>query len=212
MKEILPNHLIGQVFKLNLNMQLITRKKVALPIIIKSKYGTDSYKVLLDMGRKNNVLTYEKMFLELTGKVDIEYLKYGAEVIMSPISGEPGYYKMQILSFYKLNQRDYKRVPYRRSIKIVEPVECDATLINISGSGAMIQTKEEIDSNRLTMVFTLLKKEMVLRADIIEQKYVEKVEGYYIRCKFNPVNSLNQKIIVQAVREITLKAKRRLNK
>ena len=78
MKEILPNHLIGQVFKLNLNMQLITRKKVALPIIIKSKYGTDSYKVLLDMGRKNNVLTYEKMFLELTGKVDIEYLKYGA--------------------------------------------------------------------------------------------------------------------------------------
>lgn len=209
MREAIPDHLIGQIFKLSLEIRLITKDKIALPIIIKNQLGVNRYKVLLDMGKKHYVGS-EKMYLELKGKVDIEYLKYGGEVQIIPITEEPGYYIMEVLSFYKLNQREYKRVPYRRTIKIIEPELREAMLVNISASGAMIHTTDEIDSNQLTMALTLLKKEMLLKADIIEQGYKESKECYYVRCKFNEIDNNSQKLIIQAVREITLRAKKRL--
>ena len=95
---------------------------------------------------------------------------------------------MKILNFYKSNQRRYKRVPYRRSIEIVSPIICDAILINLSASGALIHSKEKIEGDSLTIEFELLKKEMELVADIIEQKYNEKLDVYEIRCNFSTID------------------------
>lgn len=209
MQELVPNHLISKIFKLNLEMRLIIGNKIAMPIIMKTKYGVDGCKILLDTGRKN-LIGPSNVSIELKGKIDIEYLKYTGQVKLIPIAGEPGYYHMKVTSLYKVNQRAYKRVPYRRAIKITSPIECDGILINISGSGAMIQTPQEIDSDTLTIAFTLSKKDMVLNADIIEERYIEETESWYVRCQFNSMDSKSQKIILQAVKEITLMAKRRL--
>ncbi len=210
MKEKVPNHLVSQIFKLNLETRIITpNRTTAVPLIMKGPYKSDGVKVLLDMGKKN-LLGTENMLIEFKGKVDIEYLKYSGEVEVKPISGEPGYYKMKVISLYKVNQREFKRVPYRRAIKIIEPIECDGVLINISGSGAMLNTVEEIDSDNLTLTFTLLKQKLVLKADIIEQTYNPDLNCYCLRCQFIDVDKKSQKIIQQAVKEIVLMAKRRL--
>lgn len=209
MRELVPKHLVSQIFKLNLEMRLIIENKMMVPIIIKNKYGVNGYKVLLDMGKKNYI-SPNKMMIELKGKVDIEYLKYVGEVEITPIPQEPGYYKMQVNALYKVNERDYKRVPYRRAIKITHPIECDAILINLSGSGAMIQCRNKIEDEMLTMEFVLSKKNMVLDASIVEQKYDDKTESYYIRCYFDPIDKKEQKHIIQVVKEITLMAKQRL--
>ena len=209
MRELVPNHLVSQILQLNLEMRIISGNKVTVPIMVKGRYQGDAYKVLLDMGR-NNFIGSRKVLVELKGKVDVEYLKYAGEAIFTPIIGESGCYKMKVLSMYKINERTYKRVPYRRAIQIIEPIECEAVLINISGSGAMIHSTEKIASDSLTMAFTLLKKDMVLEADIIEQKYLEEKDCYCIRCHFNPIHDKDQKIILQAVKGIILSAKKRL--
>lgn len=209
MAELIPKHLIDQIFKLDLDARLIADNKVALPILIKSKAGEDTYRVLLDVG-KSEMAAYKKVFLELKGRVDIEYLKYGCEVSLTPIQGTSSYYKMHVLNIYKMNNRRYRRVPYRRAIKIVDPILCDGVLVNLSASGAMIQSDSKIQGDSLTMEFTLLKKNMSLEADIIEQKYNEKLGVYEIRCEFEELDKKSKKILLQAVKEITLRAKRRL--
>ena len=209
MKESIPDQIISQIFKLKLQTRLIADSKVAFPISIKGKLGKESYRVRIEAGTKK-LASYNQLFIELKGNIDIEYLKYGGEVQITPIIEEPGYYRMKIINFYKLNERQYKRVPYRRAIKITEPIECEGILVNISASGAMIQTKERIDTQDFMIEFVLLRKEMILNAQIVEQKYNEEQGLYFIRCYFNNISHKDKRIIMQAVKEITLMAKRRL--
>lgn len=209
MKDLIPENVISQIFKLNLSTRLIADNKARIPIIVKERIGEHTYKVIIDVD-KSSLDVYKKFVIELRGKVDIEFLKYQGEVKLTPIPNVDGYYKMKILNFYKSDERRYRRVPYRRAIKIVEPIVCDGVLINISASGAFLQSKERIEGDFLTMEFTLLKKQVSLTADIVEEKYNEELNVYEIRCDFDSIDQRSQKIIMKTVKEITLMAKRRL--
>ncbi|MBE6023201.1 MAG: PilZ domain-containing protein [Cellulosilyticum sp.] len=210
MEGLIPDQLVEQIFRLKLEARLIADKKATIPIKIKGKHGRDGYKVLINLEKKE-LDKFSTFFLELKGNVDIEYLKYGGEVKLIPITPDLGYYKMTMVNFYKLNERRYKRVPYRRAIKIVQPLECEGVLVNISASGALIYSRERIPEDHFAFKFVLLKQVMTLNAEIVEQRYDEKQDVYVIRCDFDSIDKKSQKILQSVVKEITLRAKERLN-
>lgn len=209
MQELIPDHIVSQIFKLNLPMRLIADNKIAFPVLLKNRCGRNTYTIMLETGNKD-IWNYHKLEIELKGSIDIESVKYRGEVRLTSIKGEPGYYRMDQIKLYKMNAREYKRVPYRRAVKVTSPIETEAVLMNISASGAMLKCHEKIQEDLLSIEFTLLKKSMVLSARIIEQKYEEEQECYIIRCYFDSIDEKTRKIICQAVKEITLMAKRRL--
>lgn len=209
MQELMPDHIVSQIFKLNLPMRLIADNKIAFPVILKNRCGRNTYTIMLETGDKD-LWRFRTLEIELKGRIDIEFVKYRGEVRLYPINGEPGYYKMDQIKLYKVNERAYKRVPYRRAVKVTSPIETEAILMNISASGAMLKCNEKIEEDFFSIEFTLLKKDMVLSARIVEQIYIEEQKCYMIRCYFDPINEKTRKIIWQAVKEITLMAKRRL--
>lgn len=209
MLDLIPDSIISQILQLRLPMMLIADNKAAFPMILKNRCGVDTYTIMLETGNKE-IWQYRTLEIELKGSVDIESLKYRGEVKLMPVKDEPGYYKMSQIKLYKVNEREYKRVPYRRNIKLTSPIEMDAVLVNISASGARLECGQKIEGEFLKMEFTLLKKNIVIDARIIEQIYNEALENYIVRCHFEAINEKTQKIIIKAVREITLEAKRRL--
>ncbi len=209
MSELIPDRIVSQIFKLKLPMRLIGDNKTVFPIILKNRCNANTYTVRVETGNKD-IWQYNKLEIELKGRVDIESLKYRGEVRLIPIKHEPGYFKMSQIKLYKVNERRCKRVPYRRAIKLTSPTEMDAVLINISASGAKLECSEKIEGKFLSMAFTLLKKDIVLDARIVEQKYDESTGNYAIRCHFDGIDQKTEKIISQAVREIILMAKQRL--
>lgn len=209
MYELVPEHLVGQVFKLGLETRLIADNKYMFPIHIKGKTGREEYKVLAESGDKG-FHSYKKIVLELKGNIDIEFLKYTAEVELEPIPKEPGYYRMRVPKFYKVNERQFKRVPYRRAITIKSSIEQEGILINISASGAKFQCHDKIEEDEFVLEFVLLKRNISLSATIVEQRYDQENDVFVIRCYFNNVDSKTQQTIKLAVKEITLAAKKRL--
>lgn len=209
MREIVPSTLVDLIFKLNLDMKLLADNKKCYPCIIKSKSARGSYIIM-------STLTYEDLrktkewTIELKGSIDVESVKYTGKVEITPVRDEVGYYHMSVSALYKVNMRKHKRVPYRRSIQIVSPIEVDAILINISASGAMIHSPQEIPEGNLKFTFILAKKRMELTADIVQQVYNEEDQVYVIRCHFNPITEKDKKHIHNVVSEIILMAKRRL--
>ena len=209
MSELIPDSILSQILKLRLPMMLIADNKAVFPMILKNRCGADTYTIMLETGNKE-IWQYRNLEIELKGSVDVESLKYRGEVKLMPVKDEPGYYKMSQIKLYKVNKREYKRVPYRRMIKLTSPMKMDAILVNISASGARLECGHKIEGEFLRMEFTLLKKDIVIDARIIEQSYNEALECYIVRCYFESINEKTQKIIIQLVREITLRAKRRL--
>jgi len=209
MSELIPDNIVSQIFRLKLPMRLIADNKTVFPIILKSRSGTNTYTVMVDMGNRD-IWQYHKLEIELKGRIDIESLKYRGEVTLIPIRNERGYYKMSQIKLYKVNERRCKRVPYRRAIKITSPIQMDAVLVNISASGAKFECSEKMGDKFISMEFTLLQKKVVLDARIIEEKYIEESRSYVIRCHFESIDQKTEKIISQAIKEITLMAKRRL--
>lgn len=209
MQQLIPENQVSQIFKLNLSIKLIADGRVAFPIWVKGKIATGTYKVLIHCG-SDTLSKYNNFALDLKGNIDIEYLKYSARVTLSRIPDEPDYYRMQISKFYKINDREFRRVPYSRMVKLTFPIECEAQLVNLSGSGAMLYCMEKLEGSTLVMSFTLLKKELILQANIVEQIFLKDKKLYRIRCHFDPIDSKTQNIIATAVKEITLKAKERL--
>lgn len=210
MSELIPDYMVNQIFKLKLPMRLIADNKTVFPIILKSRSPVNNtYTVMIETGKKD-IWQYNKLEIELKGRIDIESLKYRGEVRLIPIKNEPGYYKMSHIKLYKVNERRYKRVPYRRAIKLTSPIELEAVLVNISASGAKIECSQKLEDQFLSMEFTLLKKNIALDARIIEQQYDEQSRKYVIRCEFESMDKKTEKIISQAVKEITLMAKERL--
>ncbi len=210
MYELVPEHLVSQVFKLGLETRLIADNKYMIPIIIKGKIGREKYKILAETGERNGFSSFKKIVIELKGNVDIEFLKYSGEVVVTPITNEPGYYTMRISKLYKVNERQFKRVPYRRPIVVKTDFEQEGILINISGSGAKFQCKDKIGTDEFGIEFVLLKKNLALTARLIEQRYDEEKDVYIIRCQFKNIDKKSQNTIVLAVKEITLQAKKRL--
>lgn len=209
MSELIPDSIVNQILQLRLSMMLIADSKAAFPIILKNKCGANTYTVMMETGNKE-IWQYRKLEIELKGNIDIESVKYRGEVKLMPVDGEPGYYKMAQIKLYKVDKREYRRVPYRRAIKITSPKQMDATLINISASGARLECNEKIENDFLSMEFVLLKKKIRLDARIIEQSYDKELGNYVVRCHFESIDEKTRKIIVKAVKEITLMAKRRL--
>ena len=209
MYELVPEHLVGQIFKLGLETRLIADNKYMFPVFIKGKIGREEYKILAETGEKG-LFNYKKIIIELKGNIDVEFLKYTAEVEITPIPKEPGYYKMRVSKFYKVNERQFKRVPYKRPITIISEFKQEGILINISGSGAKFQCKDKIETEEFNMEFILLKKNIALTARVIEQKYDQEKDIFIIRSQFTNIDKKSQQIIVQAVKEITLMAKKRL--
>ena len=210
MYELVPEHLVSQVFKLGLETRLIADNKYMIPIIIKGKIRREEYKILAETGERKGFSSFKKVVIELKGNVDIEFLKYSGEVTITPIQKEPGYYTMRVHKFYKVNERQFKRVPYRRPIVINTAFQQEGILINISGAGAKFQCRSKIETETFGLEFVLLKKNISLTARLIEQKYDEEKEIYIIRCSFENIDKKDQQIIVRAVKEITLLAKKRL--
>ena len=210
MYELVPEHLVSQVFKLGLETRLIADNKYMIPIIIKGKIRREEYKILAETSERSRFSSFKKIVIELKGKVDIEFLKYSGEVAITPIPKEPGYYTMRVLKFYKVNERQFKRVPYRRPITIKSNFQQEGVLINISGSGAKFQCRDKIETQSFEVEFVLLKKNIALTARLIEQKYDEENDVFIIRCYFESIDKKSQEIIVRAVKEITLMAKKRL--
>lgn len=209
MLELIPDPVVAQILKLNLSMRLIADQKTVFPMLYKNKSDHNTYTVMIETGNKE-LWQFQEFEIELKGRVDIEYLKYRGKVKVSAIKDEPGYYKISQVRLYKDNKRVYKRVPYRRAIQIIKPIQSEGVLMNISGSGALIRSQEKIEGNSVTIEFTLLKKPMSLNGTIIEQTYNEELKSYHVRCYFDGIDHRTRKIIRQAVKEITLMAKRRL--
>lgn len=209
MQKLVPENHVDQIFRLRLPARLIADRKVAFPILIQEKMGASTYKVLIPEGDQD-ISSYDMLALELKGNIDIECLKFGAKASVTRIIEEPDCYKMEVDQLYRINDRKYRRVPYSRIIKIISPIECDGQLINISASGALFYSVSEVKGTSLTISFTLMKRDLVLNADIIEQTYIMEEKMYQIRCHFNPIDSSTRKHIIAAVREITLRAKARL--
>lgn len=209
MKEIVPSTLVDLIFKLNLPMKLYADNKKGYHCIIKSKDAKGGYIIM-------STLTHEDLrkandwTIELKGSIDVESVKYTGKVGITPVKDEVSYYHMSVSTLYKENMRKHKRVPYRRSIQIISPVEVDAILINISASGAMIHSPQQIPEGSFKFTFILAKKRMELTADIVEQIYNEENQVYVIRCHFNPITDKDKKHIHNVVSEIILMAKRRL--
>lgn len=209
MSELIPDSIVSQIFKLNLPMRLIADNKVFFPMLLRNRCGINTYTVMIETGNKD-IRQYQKLEIELKGSIDIESLKYRGPVKLMPVKNEPGYYKMSGVKLYKVNARKYKRVPYKRAINIISPDRMDAILINISASGARLECPKKIEGEFLSMEFVLLKKDIALDARIIEQSYNEESASYVVRCSFESIDEKTRKIISQAVKEIILMAKRRL--
>lgn len=209
MSELIPDSIVNQILELRLPMMLIADRKAAFPVILKNKCGANTYTVMMETGNRE-IWQYRKLEVELKGNVDIESLKYRGEVKLMPVEGEPGYYKMTQIKLYKVNEREHRRVPYRRAIKIIRPIQTDAALINITSAGAKIECYEKIESDALKIEFVLLKKVITLDAKIVEQSYNKEFESYVIRCYFGAVDRKTKRIINLAIKEITLMAKQRL--
>ena len=208
MRERVPDKLIDLIFKLNLPMKVIGNGK-KYPFIIKSKDIKGNYMIMstvkLDEVRKNR--TWE---IEIKGRIDVESVKYTGTVNLIPSREEMNCYYMNEVKLFKENLRAYKRVPYRRAIQIISPIEEDAVLMNLSASGAMIYSPKEIEEQSLIFKLTLAKKPLELGADIVEQSYDEALNVYIIRCHFNPISDKEMKHINRVVKEIILQAKERL--
>lgn len=211
MQELVPEDLISQIFNLKLSNRLIADSKASFPFFIGETIGKNTYKILLNTG-EHNLAAYDHFFVELKGKVDIEYLRYVGEANLEAIIGEPDYYRMKVTKLYKVNKRKYRRVPYRRVLNLVSPIECEALLENISASGAMFKCPSKLEGDTVTMGFTLFKKNVVLRGDIVDQNYDEEEDCYRVRCHFNPIDATTKKLILKAVKNITLQAKERLRR
>lgn len=209
MSELIPDSIVNQILKLRLPMMLIADSKAAFPVILKNRCGTNAYTVMMETGNKE-IWQYRKLEVELKGNIDIESVKYRGEVKLMSVDGEPGYYKMTQIKLYKVNNREYRRVPYRRAIEITSPTQMEGTLINISASGARLECNEKIEGEFLSMKLVLLKKNITLDARIIEQSHNKELGNYVVRCHFEPIDEKTRKIIIKAVKEITLMAKRRL--
>lgn len=206
----ISDSLIGHILQFNLDETLYADSKTVFPMIIRESCGRNTYKVMIETGKKD-IREYSRFEIELRGRVDIEYLRYRGRVELESIWDEPGYYMMKILSLYKIEQRKHKRVPYRRAIQITAPVQMEGLLNNISASGAMIYVPNKIEGKYLGMTFTLLKNPMQLTARIIEQQYINEMESFMVRCHFEGMDLKNKKTITEAVRMITMTAKKRLN-
>lgn len=209
MSEVIPDSIVNQILQLRLPMVLIADRKAAFPIILKNKCGANTYTVMMEIGNRE-IWQYRKLEVELKGNVDIESLKYRGEVKLMPVDGEPGYYKMTQIKLYKVNERAHRRVPYRRAIKIISPIQTDAALINITPAGAKIECYEKIEGDALKIEFVLLKKMITLDAKIVEQSYDKEFGVYSIRCYFESIDKKTKRIINRAIKEITLMAKQRL--
>ena len=209
MSELLPDSIVNQILKLRLPMELIADRKTAFPVVLKNKCGANTYTVMMETGNRE-IWQYRKLEVELKGNVDIESLKYRGEVKLMPVEGEPNYYKMTQIKLYKVNTRAHRRVPYRRAIKIISPIQTDAQLINITPAGAKIECYEKIEGDALRMEFVLLKKKITLDVKIVEQSQSEESGHYAIRCYFESIDCRTKRIINRAIKEITLMAKERL--
>ena len=212
MEELVPVHLISQIFKLNLSAKIIADKKDIFPIIVRGKVGKieeNQFQIQMKL-EKDSIERYHQFMIELKGNIDIESLRYAGNVTLERMHGESDYYKMKVLNLYKLNQRQYRRVPYRRLIQIIEPIKYDAILLNISASGALIECERAINGNEFKMGFTLAKKYITLSCVIVDQFLDEKEQMYKIRCYFDPINKGTQKLIKEVVKQITYMAKNRL--
>lgn len=211
MQELIPEDLIDQIFNLRLANRVSADGKVSFPFYLREHMGKNTYKILLDAG-EHNLTMYDRFFIELKGKVDIEYVRYAGEAKIDVVIGEPDYYKMEVINLYRINKRRYRRVPYKRVLKITSPIECDALLVNISGSGAMFLIPSKLEGDTIVMGLTLFKKSIVLKANIVGQEYDEEEGKYRVRCSFQSISGHNRKLILKAVRDITLKAKERIRR
>lgn len=209
MEELVDRGLIPMILKLDLPLRLICDGTKAYPMKYRSKRGANSYIVALELGDRD-IRKFKRTEIELKGRIDIEYLKYRGEVDLKPVPNEPGYYIMENVRLYKYNQRFYKRVPYRRLINIIDPINLEATLINFSASGALIHSREKIEGDKFKFSILLNKKDILLESRIIEQTYNESLEIFEIRCHFENVDEKTRKLLILTVREIILQAKRRL--
>lgn len=209
MRESVSKDLIDAILHLGLPMWLIGDNKKAFPTCLMNKSFNGAYIVMLELAQRD-IQSISKWEIEIKGRIDVEFVKFRGKVEISPLKDQPGYYSMRVLEMYKDNMRVYKRVPYRRSIQITEPVEKEAILINISASGAMIHTFEEIQGNQFKFHIILAKRRLDLVAEIIEQTYVPDKQIYIIRCQFNPIDKNVKQHINKVVREIILMAKKRL--
>ncbi len=209
MEELVDKALIPKILKLNLPIKLICDNKRIYPMLIRNKRGVDRYVIALELYDKD-IRQFDLTEIELKGRIDVEYLKYRGEVKILPIMNEPGYYEMYIKDLYKFNQRVYKRVPYKRLIHIKSPINHEATLINFSASGALIYSDRSIDGDSFSFSIVLNKKELLLDARIVEQKYDDIKETFVIRCCFENVDEKTRKLLALTVKEIIIQAKRRL--
>ena len=210
MRELIPNRLVDLIFKLNLPMRLIANGKKAYPFIIKSRDIKGNYTIMSTL-KLDELRQTKNWEIEMKGRIDVESVKYRGTVNLIPSKDEMDCYIMNDIKLYKENLRGYKRVPYRRAIQIISPIEEDAVLVNLSASGAMIYSINEITEQPLKFKFILAKKPLELEADIIEQKFDEALNVYVIRCHFSSISDKEMKHINRVVKEIIIQAKERLN-
>lgn len=208
--ELIPEHVVQQIFKLNLSLRVIGDGKKVFPAIAKG-YRHGKQVILLELGSDNEFRRFKSWSVELKGRVDIESLRYCGEVKLEPVKDEPGYYIMKDIRLYKANKRQHKRVPYRRNIQITSPVPQNATMINISASGMYLRCLNEITTQEFDLQFVLAQKQLSLTAMIVEQTYNEIFQAYDVRCEFIGISNKDKKLISLVVKEITLAAKRRLS-
>lgn len=212
MEELVSAPIIRQIFKLGLSARIIADQKSIFPIIINGKMGTVSanqYQIQMKTG-KDNISRYKQFMIELKGNIDIESLRYGGKVTIEHLRGESDYYKMRVINLYKLNERQFRRVPYRRAIQVVAPIKHEAILVNISASGALIECDKPINSETFKVAFTLAKRNLLLNCVTVEEFHDDKEKNYKVRCYFDPIDRNTQKIIKEVVNQITYMAKERL--
>ncbi len=211
MKGKLEQELIHKIMRLDLKQNLICDNKKSYTMKVINKLKGDVYLIETSLVDEK-ISDFQKIEIELKGNVDVEYLRYRGQLELEEKENDEGCYYMKINELTKYNMRDYKRVPYKRAISIISPIECEALLVNVSASGALIQlgAQNEIPGDTFTFSILLNKRIINIEAHIIEQRYEEKIDANLIRCKFINLDKKTKDLLVAVVKHIILQAKKRL--
>lgn len=200
---------IDAVLGLRLDAQLICDEKDLYRIQICDKIAEGAYLTVIqsDGFKLHN---YKEFDIELKGSIDVEDFRYQGSVFLSPIMKRYDCYKMHNIELFKTDGRQFKRMPYSKTVKVKAGAESMAHIVNISAGGLLMRSRTPIKGEALQVTIPLCNRDINIEAEMLENTYDENRQMYVLRCKFVNLKPKTEQSLHQLILQLQVEARKRL--
>lgn len=171
---------------------------------------SDGAYVAIILAEGFNLYHYKEFDIELKGSIDTEDFRYMGSVFLAPIMKQYDCYKMYNIELFKSEIRQYKRMPYSKTVKVKSEGEVSAHIVNISAGGVFMRLRTPVKSDEIQITVPLQNREVVIDAQILENFFDEERQMYGLRCKFINLKPRVEQALHQLIMQLQIEARKRL--